>query len=699
MNVKILLILLFSLIICFPVYSQTVEYNLVIQYNILNFSGEDVVAMSINGSVPGPTLEFKEGDIAKINVTNKMDVSTSVHWHGLLLPNWEDGVPYLTTPPIKPGTTFTYEFPIKQSGTYWYHSHTGLQEQLGVYGSIVIDPKVERTDIELPEDELVIVLSDWTDENPHEVLRTLKRGSEYNNFKKDTMQTVYGVIKNGVIWDNVKRSFKRMPPPDIADVAYDAFLINGNQVLNLNDYSGKKVKLRIINAGASSYFYLNYAGGNMTIIAADGPDVEPVEVDKLLISVAETYDVVVEVPEDGSYEFRATAQDGSGYASLYLGEGEKIDAEDIPPPNLYKMHGSHNMKTMKMDSGNINHEMQNHKEHKKMMGNMETGNDHKGHMSMKEERPATPYDKLISPTPTTLPVQNKTREVVLNLTGDMENYIWTINNKTLNEDDKILIRKGENVTFVMNNKTMMNHPMHLHGHFFRVLNEQGEYSPLKHTVNVAPNRTTIIEFEANEEKDWFFHCHNLYHMKSGMARIVSYEGSEMDPRIKKIRSNFYTDPVYFWVDAQILTQQSEGVAVLRNTRNSIIANWEVGYEEGEYRIDLTYARYINRFLSPFAGIEITNEEQKTRGIFGIYYLLPFLIDSTVWVDTEGDFRFIFDKGMQLTKYITAFGNLQFDTESKWEAEVGGTFFLHKNFSLIAKWHNEFGPGVGVLIRL
>ena len=679
MNVKILLILLFSLIICFPVYSQTVEYNLVIQNNILNFSGEDVVAMSINGSVPGPTLEFKEGDIAKINVTNKMDVSTSVHWHGLLLPNWEDGVPYLTTPPIKPGTTFTYEFPIKQSGTYWYHSHTGLQEQLGVYGSIVIDPKVERTDIETPDDEIVVVLSDWTNDNPHEVLRSLKRGSEYNNFKKDTMQTVYGVIKNGVIWDNVKRSFKRMPPPDIADVAYDAFLINGNQVLNLNDYSGKKVKLRIINAGASSYFYLNYAGGNMTVIAADGIDVEPFETKRMLISVAETYDVIVDVPENGSYEFRSTAQDGSGHASLYLGKGEKHQAGKIPQPNNYKIQGMHSMSDMNQEkSGNNN--MQNN-------------------VKMNDGRPSPPYEKLKSPVDTTLPKGNKKREVVLNLTGDMENYIWTINNKTLNEDDKILIRKGENVTFVMNNKTMMNHPMHLHGHFFRVLNEQGEYSPLKHTVNVGPNKTTIIEFEANEEKDWFFHCHNLYHMKSGMARIVSYEGSEMDPRIKKIRRNFYTDPVYFWVDAQILTQESEGVAVLRNTRNSIIANWQVGYEEGEYRIDLTYARYINRFLSPFAGIEITNEEQKTRGIFGIYYLLPFLINSTVWVDTEGDFRFIFDKEMQLTKYITAFGKLQFDTESKWEAEVGGTFFLHKNFSLIVKWHNEFGPGVGVLLRL
>ncbi len=687
MKFKILLPLLILFFICNPAYSKTVEYNLVIQNNILNFTGEDIVAMTVNGTVPGPTLRFIEGDIARINVTNKMSVDTSVHWHGLLLPNREDGVPYVTTPPIKPGKTHVYEFPIKQSGTYWYHSHTKLQEQRGVYGSIVITPLQERTDIEIPSDELVVVLSDWTNDNPNEVLRTLKRGSDYNNFKKDTMQTVYGVIKNRVIWSNIKRSFKRMPTPDVADVAYDAFLINGNQELNLNSHSGKKVKLRIINAGSSSYFYLNYAGGNMTIVAADGKDVEPVETDKLLISVAETYDVIIDVPEDGAYEFRSTAQDGSGFASLYLGAGNKTDADPIPRPDLYNNSGMQSMKGMKTEPKDKNNDKQ-----MDMAPKDNTG------MAMNTGRPDPPYDKLKSPEITTLPEGNKKREVVLNLTGDMENYIWSINNKTLSKDDKILIRKGENVTFLMNNKTMMNHPMHLHGHFFRVLNQQGEYSPLKHTVNVAPHDTTIIEFDANEKKDWFFHCHILYHLESGMARIVSYEDSEIDPDIKEIRANLYKEPIFLWVDAQILTNESEGVAVLKNTRNSIIANWEVGYEEAEYRVDLTYARYINRFISPFAGVEITNEDQGTRGIFGIYYLLPFLIDSTIWVDTDGDFRFIFDKEMQLTRYITAFGELQFDTESKWEAEVGGTFFLHKNYSLIAKWHNQYGAGVGVLIR-
>ena len=457
MNSRILVLLLFLLFICSPVYSETVEYNLEIRNNILNFTGKDVDAMTINGTVPGPTLRFKEGDVAKINVTNKMDVDTSVHWHGLLLPNRDDGVPYVTTPPIKSGATHTYEFPLKQSGTYWYHSHTKLQEQRGVYGSIVIEPEQERTDIEIPSDELVVVLSDWTNENPQEVLRTLKRGSDYNNFKKDTMQTVYGVIKNRVIWENIKRSFKRMPTPDVADVAYDAFLINGNQVFNHEGHSGKKVRLRIINAGSSSYFYLNYAGGNMTIVAADGKDVVPVETDKILISVAETYDVIVDVPETGAYEFRSTAQDGSGFASLFIGEGNKFEAPPIPPPDLYRNPGMKSMAGMKSAHGEKNNEKQ-----KEMASGDGNG------MSENIGRPDPPYEKLKSPEPTTLPEGNKPREVVLNLTGDMENYVWSINNKILSKDDKILIRKGENVRFVMKNKTMMNHPMHLHGHFFRV---------------------------------------------------------------------------------------------------------------------------------------------------------------------------------------------------------------------------------------
>lgn len=677
-------------------HAEVREYNLGIDHKIVNYSGKEKHAMSVNGSIPGPTLYFKEGDTARINIKNNMNVNTSVHWHGLLLPNRQDGVSYLTTPPIVPGMTYTYEFPIKHSGTYWYHSHTGLQEQKGVYGSIVIEPKEKRSDIEEPEIEQVIVLSDWTDQDPHEVLRDLKKGSEYQSFKKGSTQTVLGVIQNKAIMENLKRSLRRMPPMDISDVAYDAFLINGQPKSTLKLERRKKVRLRIINAGASTYFYLNYAGGDMEIISADGVDVEPLEKDSILIAVAETYDVIVTVPKEGAYEFRATAQDGSGHASLFIGEGEQVLAQDIPKPNLYKMDHSQMMMGSNTETDHskmeMDHSMHGDMQHESM--------DMPGEMKMTgNPRPLPPYKDLRALESTELPSQNKDRVVVLNLTGDMERYVWSINGMTLNENDKILIRKGENVTFVMNNKTMMHHPMHLHGHFFRVLNDQGEYSPLKHTVDVAPLSTTVIEFEANEEKDWFFHCHVLYHMKSGMSRIVSYEGSVIDPDIKEIRANLYKDPLYYWADFRILSQMTDGIAAVSNTRNTISARWEAGWEDEEYEIELTYNRYINRFITVFGGLDITNEEQQTRGIFGVRYLLPLLIDSTVWVDTDADFRIILDKEMHLTERLSAFGELQYDTESKWEWKAGGAIMINKWLSLVGQYYSEFGAGSGIEIRL
>lgn len=698
-KISLILILISVFISIINADAEVKEYNLEIDHKTVNYSGKEKQAMSINNSIPGPTLYFREGDTARINVRNNMDMNTSIHWHGILLPNRADGVPYLTTPPIKPGTTYTYEFPIKHSGTYWYHSHTGLQEQLGVYGSIVIEPKEQRTDIELPDAQEVLVLSDWTDQNPDEVLRDLKRGSEYQSFKKDNMQTVLGVIKNKAVIENIKRSIRRMPPMDISDVAYDAFLINGETESGLEIEPGQTVLLRIINAGASSYFYLNYAGGPMKVIAADGVDVEPFDTDRILMPIAETYDVIVEVPDEGAYEFRATAQDGSGHASLFVGEGHKIYAEDIPKPNLYKMDHSHMMTDHSMHGDMKEGSMKMDSEHK--MSDHDTNNDPKEmdmHMS-ENPRPLPLYKNLRSLEPTTLPSENQTREVVLNLTGDMERYVWSFNGKTLNEDDKILIQKGENVRFVLNNKTMMHHPMHLHGHFFRVINEHGEYSPLKHTVDVPPLGTTVIEFEANEEKDWFFHCHVLYHMKAGMARIVSYVGSEMDPDIKEMRPNLYKDPLYYWADVRILSQMTEGTAAIANTRNTISATWEAGWEEEEYEIILTYNRYINRFITLFGGADITNEEQKTRGVFGVRYLLPLLIDSTVWIDTDADIRIILDKEIQLTERLSAFGELQYDTESKWEWKAGGEIMINKWLSLVGLYYSEFGGGGGIEIRL
>ncbi|MEN8264254.1 MAG: multicopper oxidase domain-containing protein [Nitrospirota bacterium] len=655
-------------------FAGVVTYELNINYKEVNITGKAVKAMVINGQLPGPTLEFTEGDFARIKVTNNMDVETSVHWHGLLLPNLQDGVPYVTTPPIMPGSTFTYEFPVTHSGTYWYHSHTGLQEQRGVFGSIVIKPEIPSVKADIDH---VVVISDWTDENPDEILRTLKSGSEYYSLKKGSIQSLEGAIKADALPNVLKRSWMRMPPMDISDIAYERFLVNGKPSASLDAKPGQTVRLRIINAAASTYFYLQFAGGHMKAISADGVDVQPVKMDRFLIAIAETYDVIITVPENGAYELRATAQDGSGHTSLHIGRGNQVAAPDVPQPNLYKMHGNGHggpggkMKGMGHESGKMKMPM--------------------------NKRPMPPYDNLKSPSSTALKKDLPIREVRLELTGDMERYVWSLNGKTLNEADLISIKKGENVRFILVNKTMMHHPMHLHGHFFRVVNKHGDYSPLKHTVDVPPLGTQVMEFYANEEKDWFFHCHLLYHMKAGMARIVHYEGTELDPQIAAIRPNLFKEHWYLWADASILTQMTEGQIVAADTRNTLRGTWEAGWNE-DYEAVLTYERYFSRFFQAFAGGVLTDGEQDHRGIIGIRYLLPLMFESSLWIDTEGDVRLLIENKIQLTERLYAFGEFQYDTESDEEWMVSAGWTINKYFSVIAQYHSEYKGGIGITAR-
>jgi CopA family copper-resistance protein len=370
--------LLLSLTIASPGIAKVVQYDLTIGYKKMSYTGQDVIAMSINNSIPGPILRFREGDMASIRVFNSMDVPTSVHWHGLLLPHRQDGVPYVSNPPIEPGKTFEFKFPIKQTGTYWYHSHTGLQEQRGVYGSIVITPKVGER-IKSDKDE-VVVLSDWTDENPDSVLGTLKTGNDFYSLKKGTAQSLNGAVRKNALKDVFKRSMKRMPPMDISDVAYDRFLANGKSKESMSALPGEKIRLRLINAATSTYFYLQYAGGPMQIVSADGLEVQPITLNKFLFAIAETYDLIITVPKQGSYELRATAQDGSGQTSIFIGNGKRVYAPDVPKPNLFKMR-------MPMKG----HKMPDTSKHHSMAGM-------KG-MNMPTERPLSPYAKLRSIKP------------------------------------------------------------------------------------------------------------------------------------------------------------------------------------------------------------------------------------------------------------------------------------------------------------
>ncbi|MDA3878406.1 MAG: multicopper oxidase domain-containing protein, partial [Halothiobacillus sp.] len=592
--------------------AATVEYDLTIARQEVNITGQPVEAMTVNGQLPGPTLRFTDGDHAVIRVHNQMDVETSVHWHGILLPNAMDGVPFVTYPPIAPGETFTYEFDLRQSGTYWYHSHTMLQEQRGLFGSLVIASK-DQGEFDQLRDH-VVVLSDWADEDASSVLHTLKRGSEWYSIRKGSGQSVLGAARLGLLGAYLSRELQRMPPMDLSDVYYDRFLLNGEPQHSLAAKPGEKIRLRIIDGSASTFFYFQFAGGPMQVIAADGQPVQPFDEQRLLIGVAETYDVIVTVPDGGgSYEFRATAHDGSGRASLWIGDGTRHTAPDIPFPNLYVnrsglslkrvfaltpggsmampgnavragkfdqpgMNGMEGMESMdgmtgmdhgemEPDAGKTNHfGMASMTAMEHAMRPMDTGMVPHGITAapkstwlgllaadvssqgplaadgMSEERPGPPYDKLRALQSTAFDSSNPVRKIRLTLDGDMERFVWLLNNKPLSESDDIEIKRGEVVRFIMINRSMMHHPMHLHGHFFRVLNAQGDYSPLKHTVDVTPMTTTVIEFAADEFGDWFFHCHLLYHMMSGMARVVHYQDFPPDPATAAVRPQLYEDP-------------------------------------------------------------------------------------------------------------------------------------------------------------
>jgi CopA family copper-resistance protein len=750
-----------------PMRAAIVEYELTVAQREVNITGKPTWGMTINGGIPGPTLRFREGDTARIRVHNRMREDTSIHWHGMLVPPNMDGVPYVSFPPIQPGATFTYEFPIRQSGTYWYHSHTGLQEQRGVYGSITIEPREgERRQADR---DYVVMLSDWTDEKPHEVLRTLKRGSEWFGIQKGSGQSILGAARSGMLGDYLKRELLRMPSMDLSDVAYDYFLANGRPEISLPAEAGEIVRLRIIDGSAASNFHLEFVGGPLTIISADGQEVEPAKQKRFLITIAETYDVLIRVPPGGAYELRATAHDGSGFASVWLGAGKRHPAPNVPRPNLYAMmdkitmkklfaltpQGAMGMPDRAVEAGKF--------DRPGMMGmeSMNMGGKHDmegmGHMpahhgmpmqgehekptppdtaqepspprggkkfsynfrplatdvsaskdlavdGMDPGRPWPPYGQLRATKPTAFAQGIPVREIRLTLDGDMERFVWFINNKPLAESDVIRIRKGEVVRFIMINRTMMHHPMHLHGHFFRVVNEQGDYSPLKHTVDVAPMSTTVIEFDANEVGDWFFHCHILYHMESGMARVVHYESFTLDPQLAQIQPQLYRDPWYAWGRVDALSNMTQGFLILSNTRNILTAEWEAGWKKvdgPEWETIFTWDRSINRFFTLFAGADLLwlkDNLERARGVFGFRYLLPFHIESRVWVDTDGGARFNLAKNVQLTPRLALYGEGEYDTHEQWEVRAGVTYLIAKNASLIGQWHSDFGWGGGVRIR-
>jgi len=757
------------------------EYKLELKEEMVYKAGKEVMGMTVNGSIPGPTLNFQEGEYAVILVTNNMSVETSVHWHGMLLPNFYDGVPYVSTPPIKPGETMRYEFAIKQSGTYWYHSHTMLQEQSGVYGSIVIQPKEETLKY---DKDLVLLLSDWTNEKPKDVQRTLKRGSEWYSIKKGTATPLNKVIERGALGAQLNFWKQRMEGADIADIYYPAFLINGKQEVDYPDLEpGDRVRLRIIDGAASTSFWMTFGGETPTLVSADGKDVVPVEKNKTFIGVAETYDFIVTIPEDGKLEFRIMAQDGSGTASAFLGNGKVLEAEKIARPDKIAMmqkmakmdmtmgapalkfrpgkderfemkqqYGMHmDASTMKMDMDHdamkmdhsgmemkkdtmkMDHSKMDHSAKKmdRKKDTMKMGNSKMDQSAMKMDSkkgmdmPGMDmfseynYDYLKSPEKTTYSKDLPVNDILLNLTGNMQRYVWSLNGVPLAEADKIKIKQGEVTRITFNNLTMMHHPMHLHGHFFRVINKNGEYSPLKHTVNVPPMQQTTIEFYGNEYGDWFFHCHILYHMMGGMARIVSYD-TPRDPRMKGYpESNLIaeTNQYYTWGKVDAASHMTSLNLTASNIRNQFNLRAEYGWNKN-MEAEFSYEYYLYDWLRVFGGVNLENENDKsldelsTTAIAGIRYFTPYMFDLDVRIDNKLRPQISLGREIMIFPRLSVFGEYEYQADFGWVDDlpggsnykkeetltVGAQYFLSKNFSVMGSYDNRFGAGGGLSVR-
>lgn len=736
-HIKLLVVLLGVLSTHILFGQNVVRYDLTIKDTIVNFSGKEKRAIAVNEQIPMPTLTFTEGDIAEIVVHNKLKESTSLHWHGLFLPNKEDGVPYLTQMPIKPNETFTYRFPIIQSGTHWYHSHSGLQEQIGMYGSMVLlkkkdDPTFRKGIDDLPE--VPIILSEWTDIKPENVQRMLRNANDWAAIKKGTVQSYSEAIKAGHFKTKLGNEMKRMLAMDVSDVYYDKFLINGKNESQLSQFkSGDKVRLRISNGGASSYFWLSYAGGKMTVVANDGNDVEPVEVDRLIIGVSETYDVVVTIPNENiAYEFLATPEDRTKSASIYLGNG-KVQLKSRMPKLKYfegmkmmndmmNMDGSMddmgmNMSFQKMDMNTVMYPEITGNPEMKMNNKM----NHSNHsMNVKQDIVTLNYGMLKAPHPTTLPKDAPVRELRFELTGNMNRYVWSMDNKVLSETDKILIKKGENVRITLYNGSMMRHPMHLHGHDFRALNGQGEFAPLKNVLDIMPMETDTIEFLANAEGDWFFHCHILYHMMAGMNRVFSYEEQAPNPYLpnkiwayKKLQSE--SNKFHFMAENDFATNGNDGMLMFHNTRWSFGTEWRLGYnDEHGYEMETHIGRYVgkNQWFMPFIGFDwryrnqngeveknlfgqTNTKDQRAVLSLGAKYTLPMLVEFQGEVFMDGNVKF---QLMREDIPISPRLRWAFMVNTDKEYMTGFKYITTRNLGISTHYDSDMGIGFGVTLN-
>lgn len=537
------------------------DFHLEVGATQVNVTGVPRYATVVNGQLPAPLLRWRQGDAVTIRVTNRLPSPTSIHWHGMILPANMDGVPGISFPGIYPGETYEYRFPVTQAGTYWYHSHSRFQEQIGLYGPIVIEPRGgERHPFDR---EHVLLLSDWTDTDPERVYRLLKVESDYFNYKRRTVgDFVSDARKNGLsaaVSDRRMWGQMRMNASDLLDVSGHTYTYLTNGVTPAGNWTclfrrGEKVRLRIINGASMSFFDIRIPGLAMTVVAADGQDVEPVTVDEFRIGAAEVYDVIVEPKDDRAYTIFAQSMDHTGYARATLAPapGMSADIPPLDPPAVLSMAD------MGMDMSSMQHGSAGAHDTAGMdMSGIDMRHMDMSSMDMTHTPSAPPpkfgpnVDMVASQPKTSLsdpgvglrnngrrvltyadlrtidgPIDSREpgRDIRLHLTGHMQRYVWSFDGQKFSEAQPLRFNYGERLRIVLVNDTMMNHPIHLHGMWSEVESPDGEFLFRKHTVTVQPGQQLSYRVSANAPGRWAFHCHLLYHMEAGMFREVAVEG-------------------------------------------------------------------------------------------------------------------------------------------------------------------------------
>jgi FtsP/CotA-like multicopper oxidase with cupredoxin domain len=500
--------------------SSGTQFDLEVSALEVNFTGARRLATALNGQVPGPLLRWREGDTVTVRIKNQLTVPTSLHWHGVIVPSDMDGVPGLSFAGIGPGETFEYRFRVNQSGTYWYHSHSRFQEQVGLYGPIVIEPR--RGERHVSDREHVVLFSDWTDADPEHLYRTLKLDSEYFNFGQRTAgdffdsarkQGLKSAIDERRMWGEM-----RMNPTDLADVSGYTYTYLTNGVTPAGNWTGlfkpgERVRLRIINGSSMSFFDVRIPGLQMSVVAADGQDIEPVSVDEFRIAAGEVYDVIVEPREDRAYTLFAQSIDRSGYARGTLAPHPAMEAE-VP-----QMDSRALLTMADMGMG-----------HSTSMGpnvdsvapdpRIDLGDPGVGLRD--NGRRVLVYSDLHS-LDGAIDSRAPGRDIVLHLTGHMARFIWSFDGQKFSEAKPLRFNYGERLRLVLINDSMMNHPIHLHGMWGEVESPDGEVLFRKHTINVQPAQRLSYRVTADALGRWAYHCHLLYHMEAGMFREVHVE--------------------------------------------------------------------------------------------------------------------------------------------------------------------------------